>query len=1038
MGAILATPITIFLALITAKPSDIIFWCKWIISYIYVELFKRQTKSRFDLYDMEVDHDPYKVAFLPHPEEITLESPLPESQLCNNADELFFYGMNSKSENLTVRLARNSNQEAEAWIYMKLSNGKIYQLLETTGYQQSGCDKKIFSCGGLQLQYLSPMRRWRIFYNGILRETSENDETSSRTVHVKFAFLWRASSDAFDFISDVDSKALATGLAQAKWNQSSPPLEKLHSSLNFYAQSGIIMGTVNVEGVDEEFDLYLFGERLRYLGDVSSVKGIEFSNVFGHVFKNGRNFFVAEVSIENVVKVVFGFVTTLNGNIRELKDTKSVLRNLSDKEKDENDLEAKFHADGKLFDLKGNKYYNGKRYCYEWHHDETSQKKHFQGFIRGYSISYPTGCEFLGKICQLSDATGGKGSSLGKLTELSKEFQNFVVPNGVVVTTSAYESFVTKEIAEEIKKLEKVLYSDKLDETKKACLSVMAEITNSPVPKHLLEAVTSNLEKVFPDKKHDRKFAVRSSATGEDTEQMSAAGQMDTYLGLTGMDEIMTAIKKCWASQFSYIAVQYKRQNGQIINSPMAVVVQQMISCDVAGVLFTCDPLTGNPTSISITANYGLGESVVSGSEEPDTIEIERQSEQELVIKNIIIGSKSHRIVVKSNTVFQLFKEDGGTSVEDVSENEKQSCCITNAMALRLAHLAVKIEKSYGSYRDIEWGFWNNNLYIFQSRPVTSGTGETDFEIDHEFDAPLRCENDYFTMCNVGVMPGATSTLGLDIILKYFNIGFQRKNFVEWPYTFQTTYYPRGLIAMYSHIMFYCVDLFQRINENPSRAQANAVGLFGRTVEDEELFEMSIERHKDFPKAKLFTWSNISSIYRMFLGARQYLNKNIRRYEGYHIPLDKCKTSQEVFDQLMYRCSDLTLPMGSHMICSESSGFWNMIILLTLQKAAGEMNADVYSDFAQLATTSDEVQSADVPSAMELLAYHISKEIDPEDFKNMSVEDALEWLEKSSTKVSKKYREFLERHGHRCLREFDIHSFTWRMDPKDLLNCYRI
>ncbi|GBM32719.1 Prodigiosin synthesizing transferase PigC, partial [Araneus ventricosus] len=176
---------------------------------------------------------------------------------------------------------------------------------------------------------------------------------------------------------------------------------------------------------------------------------------------------------------------------------------------------------------------------------------------------------------------------------------------------------------------------------------VIDEVTNTVMPDPILRAVAENLQKAFPDKKHDYKFAVRSSATGEDTEQMSAAGQMDTYLGVEGISEIMTAIKKCWASQFGFIAVQYKRQNGQIINSPMAVVVQRMIPCDVAGVLFTCDPLTGNPTKMSITANYGLGESVVSGSEEPDALEIERQSSETVIIKNKIIGSKRRRIVLK-------------------------------------------------------------------------------------------------------------------------------------------------------------------------------------------------------------------------------------------------------------------------------------------------------------------------------------------------------------------------------------------------------
>ncbi|GIX96370.1 probable phosphoenolpyruvate synthase [Caerostris extrusa] len=261
---------------------------------------------------------------------------------------------------------------------------------------------------------------------------------------------------------------------------------------------------------------------------------------------------------------------------------------------------------------------------------------------------------FSEKICQDSSLTGGKGSSLGKLTELSKDFQNFIVPNGVVITTVAYNLCLQEKVMKLISRLKKVLSKTKIEETKEADQRVMDET---------------------------QQCFFRSSSTGEDTEQMSAAGQMDTYLGVS-LDEIIHAIKKCWASQFSYIAVQYKRQNGQEINSPMAVVVQEMVSCDVAGVLFTCDPLTGNPTSMIITANYGLGESVVSGSEEPDTIEIQRQEDGTLDIKNTIIGSKSHRIILK---------DEGGTVVEEVSDHKKQVCCLSDTMALRLAQLAVKV-----------------------------------------------------------------------------------------------------------------------------------------------------------------------------------------------------------------------------------------------------------------------------------------------------------------------------------------------------------
>ncbi|GBM32730.1 Putative phosphoenolpyruvate synthase [Araneus ventricosus] len=840
--------------------------------------------------------------------------------------------------------------------------------------------------------------------------------------------MWRASTDPFDFRTHVSSKALTTSLAKAKWNQYTPPIERLFRALDLYTQCGIMMGTVSVDGSEDEVDLYLFGERMRIMCNIPAVEGVESFHILGHVPKNGRFVHFIQMSMPNVVeKLIFGFATVLTGVLRPIQAKDCSLELLVNEERAKKDIEAKFHTGKKLFRLKGaisgrknniliNEGWNARLAidCLNFElislsaeerkslrgkeFDSLTTRQTGKGFLLNGKVinssrktlsekpSYftqsvtPLVVHFSERICQNPDITGGKGSSLGKLTELSKDLQSFVVPNGIVVTTRAYELFVTDDILKEVKKLENVLYRDKLDDTKAACQKLMEEIIKTSLPDPIRHAVVVNLQNAFPDRKYDHKFAVRSSATGEDTEQMSAAGQMETCLGVAGISEIMAAIKKCWASQFSYIAVQYKRQNGQMINSPMAVVVQEMIPCDIAGVLFTCDPLTGNPTTMSITANYGLGESVVSGSEEPDTIEIERLDEDHLTIKNKIIGSKSHRIVLK---------DDGGTTVEDVADNEKQSCCLSDNMALRLGQIAIKIEKSYRSYRDIEWGFWNNNLYIFQSRPVTSGAGETDFEIDHEFDAPMRCEGDYFAMCNVGeVMPGATSPLGLDVILKYFKIVFQSTQFTSLHREDLPKYYPRLVVSMYRHVMFYCVDFFQQAKGNSSQSQVSAVGLFGRVINDEELFEMTIERHGDEP-LKVFTKTMyLKLIYRILYGAKLELKRTINNYKGYTVPSIKYKNSEELFDHLLSCCSDLSPAMRSHMICSRCSSFLNMIIFMTLRKTYGEINADVYSDFSQLLTTSSEVESADVPAAMEKLAFpSFLKKRNQKNLKSMTTEN---------------------------------------------------
>ncbi|GIX83289.1 putative phosphoenolpyruvate synthase, partial [Caerostris extrusa] len=162
---------------------------------------------------------PVQAGFPPPHLEKELESPCPESHLQEAADEVLFYGVNSKSECLLVRIAaRVCNQMADAWIYLKMADGKTYNLAETMGYQQSSDDKnQVFSCGKLQMHYLSPMRRWRIFYCGMLKDISGHKEDHEESVFVKFVFVWKASSEIYDCTLDTNPEGFADAIARSEW-----------------------------------------------------------------------------------------------------------------------------------------------------------------------------------------------------------------------------------------------------------------------------------------------------------------------------------------------------------------------------------------------------------------------------------------------------------------------------------------------------------------------------------------------------------------------------------------------------------------------------------------------------------------------------------------------------------------------------------------------------------------------------------------------------------------------------------------------------
>ncbi|XP_054724469.1 putative phosphoenolpyruvate synthase [Uloborus diversus] len=674
-------------------------------------------------------------------------------------------------------------------------------------------------------------------------------------------------------------------------------------------------------------------------------------------------------------------------------------------------------------------YLNGKKgsgICLKEHIKNvgSTKAKHVANF--GKTKDRPLVVPFSDVTCQDSELTGGKGSSLGKLTALSQDLKSFVVPNGVVVTTAAYETFLTKNITDGVRGLEAVLYGQIKGDVKEACKRLCDAVANEKIPEDLKESILKSLNKSFGQKMHSCKFAVRSSATGEDTEQMSAAGQMDTFLGISGIDEVLLAVKKCWASQFGFVATEYKRRYGQELNSPMAVVIQQMVPCDVAGVMFTCDPLTGNPTLMSITANYGLGESVVSGSEEPDAIELGRDYYDQLTIRNKSIGAKSRKIVVKDGE---------GTAVEDVSDNQRNECCLSDEMIFRLGKIGVQIEKHYRTKRDVEFGFWNNNLYIFQSRPVTSGSQELDFEIENEFDGPLRIENDFFSFANTAeVLPGSMSPFGYDTFFRMFNPIWQSGKKTEWQSDVSVRYFPVCWLTTKLHTMFNVADLFRGMHNEDSNPinKATMVAFMGRLLDDPELFEVSEERYA-YSTTKEWPWMKTKRLLECMFFSGMHLKRAQAFYPKYRIPVEECKTAKEALKVMSEHCSDLTEAMIAHLICSQGSSMWNMLVLTTLAEAKGEVDDSVYRDFSTLVKTSSDVESADVPSAIQSLAFHISRSIKPEEFQKMQVEEALQWLLGSSSSAGQKFRYFLEKHGHRCVKEFDIASTTWGSDPKPLV-----
>lgn len=204
----------------------------------------------------------------------------------------------------------------------------------------------------------------------------------------------------------------------------------------------------------------------------------------------------------------------------------------------------------------------------------------------------------------------------------------------------------------------------------------------------------------------DPPVAVRSSAIGEDSAEATFAGQQDTYLWVRGLDEIGDAVTRCWASLHSAEAVAY-RQRFHVERPAMGVTVQVMVDAAVSGVLFTCNPVTGDPSMIAINASWGLGVAVVGGEVTPDDY---------LVSK---VTGEVVRATVNDKAV-EYLPAERGTRRATVSDDRRSARCLDDDTIATLADLGKRIARHFGSPQDVEWAIDPaGKLFVLQSRPVT-------------------------------------------------------------------------------------------------------------------------------------------------------------------------------------------------------------------------------------------------------------------------------------------------------------------------------
>ncbi|MDL2246915.1 phosphoenolpyruvate synthase, partial [Methanobrevibacter sp. OttesenSCG-928-K11] len=326
------------------------------------------------------------------------------------------------------------------------------------------------------------------------------------------------------------------------------------------------------------------------------------------------------------------------------------------------------------------------------------------------------------------------GANLGELTQAG-----IPVPPGFVVTAETYEKFMkSSEINDEVMSILNKLDINDTKALQSASEKIKKIIIKTPIPDDMstliLEAYNQLSQRVGEDYAD---VAIRSSATAEDLPEASFAGQQDTFLHVKGDDEVMEYVRKCWASLFEARAIFYREENNFDHSKVyIAVVVQQMVDADKAGVMFTVNPSTGEEIAL-IEGSWGLGEAVVSGDVTPDNYAVDK-SNDEVITTHI------------STKKVMYTKDDEGTSIRvDVPDDLKEKRVLSDEELIELTEMGKKIQAHYGEPQDTEWAFQNGNLFMLQSRPITT--------LDNSSDEGISIEDMDIIIEGLGASPGIAS-----------------------------------------------------------------------------------------------------------------------------------------------------------------------------------------------------------------------------------------------------------------------------------------
>ncbi|KAJ2947707.1 hypothetical protein O0L34_g9477 [Tuta absoluta] len=942
---------------------------------------------------------------------------------------------------------------AEVTVVIKLPDGTCYKLPqhpETVIGRWEDVESD-WSAGGLKIVVTEEQMRLRILYNGLLKREDGVIQ------HGRCNFLWTSASPAVRYPEDWSNELAAQALALEPWRDGDWPSLLGKWGEGSWLQWGAVQGrfeSYNDQGsIDQSVYLRTRGVKERSWS-VSGYQGLRRAVTLVGAAKDGTAVQLRAFSYKDVLTVGYsGCVRFPDTAVESITGTDFSLPefcelpgevpqvfsiNVSTKKRDVK-LLVRVNPDG-------GKLLSGVPHQQEIHYRTIHVEIDGQVGTGMLELNYLVTAKSTPTIsvpkislrwCNESEVgsveycvpfesraaacpayVGGKGASLALLASVQNEM-GYKVPPGYCLTTKALEKHL--ECHPELKSaiLDIEAANEHYDEHnfKQKCDKAAELFAKMEIQGEVREQILSHLTELRRKATEQNlgpelRFAVRSSAVGEDSEALSAAGQNETILGCVSETDILRGVQLCWGSMFAFTSAHYRRQNGQPCLCGGGVVIQALVSPRAAGVMFTRHPAAGDPSRLLITANYGLGESVVSGSVEPDSITVSRG--KDLSITQIELGSKKQRITAVGNTV----------TTEEVKEEDRKLPCLTVSEILELARIGVAQEEAWGAGRDIEWAVTKDAIYLLQARPITSLERWSEEELLHEMDTAIMSNDELLSFANTGeVLPKPVTALTYDLVCHPLIDGID--NLIHGIHQHDRTMaftHHRGTLRLYDSTYRFIP------NEINLTVRMMEMSIYGHKVMDDHM--LSVAKHRR-PYSRLQQAKQYVESVKYLLFSKWCMDDAIKTVKALNINTDT-SDPQSLLEKvaeaspLMYRCS------SDHATTSAASTASQLVSMMVLCEGAEDFTAEQCAEM-NILLSSGGVLSAEVPQALAKIARLLEHSGHTEEFKKQEPKKALDWLRINAPEVHKEVAQFLEEHGHRAIMEFDLYTKPWALVPEQMM-----